>query len=159
MRALILRLLGDQAGTAVIELALAAPILTAMVAGVVDLTLAFNRKLVLEQAVQRSIERVMQTTMENTVEENIEEDVHDAAGDDVEVQVSFTATCTNRTDLTSVRELDVNDADAECAATEIEARYIEVQATTEYDPIIPVKALGRSRDSFTLTATAGMRTR
>ena len=63
-----LRKLGcDSAGTAVIELALIAPVLALMIVGIADVSIAYGRRLELEQAVQRSIEKVMQTTGDTTV--------------------------------------------------------------------------------------------
>ena len=66
MQRLFRKLARSTTGAATIELALVMPILTTMLIGVVDVTTAFNRKLELEQAVQRSIERVRQTTTDET---------------------------------------------------------------------------------------------
>jgi len=44
---------------ATIELALFAPILATLVIGVIDMSMAFGRKLAVEQAAQRAIEKVM----------------------------------------------------------------------------------------------------
>ena len=55
MERLFTKLARSTRGAATIELALVMPILTTMLIGVVDITTAFNRKLELEQAVQRSI--------------------------------------------------------------------------------------------------------
>ena len=52
----------DARGTATIELAVFAPVLATLVIGVVDMSMAFGRKLSIEQAAQRSIEKVMRTT-------------------------------------------------------------------------------------------------
>jgi len=53
------RLAREERGAAVIELALVAPILAIMIAGITDISIAYGRRLELEQAVQRSIEKVM----------------------------------------------------------------------------------------------------
>ena len=63
-----IRLVADEAGAAVIELALVAPVLALMTIGVVDISNAYGRKLALEQGAQRAIEKVMQTTGSTTVE-------------------------------------------------------------------------------------------
>ena len=62
------KLLRDTRATAIIELALIAPIVALTVVGIVDLSNAFTRKLGLEQGAQRAIEKIMQTTEDNTVE-------------------------------------------------------------------------------------------
>jgi Flp pilus assembly protein TadG len=54
------RLCGDQRGAAIIELALAAPFMAALVIGMSDLARAYSLKLLLEQAAQRTIEQVEQ---------------------------------------------------------------------------------------------------
>ena len=61
----------DSRGTATIELAIFAPVLATMVIGVVDMSMAYGRKLSIEQAAQRSIEKVMQTTGSSTPDETI----------------------------------------------------------------------------------------
>ena len=61
MRRLV-KLAREDRGAAVIELALIAPVLALLIIGVTDISIAYGRKLELEQAVQRSIEKVMQTT-------------------------------------------------------------------------------------------------
>ena len=49
---------GDERGASLIELALAAPVLAALVIGMADMARAYSLKLILEQAAQRSIEMV-----------------------------------------------------------------------------------------------------
>ena len=65
------KLFRDKSGTATIELALAAPVLAMMVIGVSDVSIAYGKKLELEQAAQRAMEKVMQTTGEKTPEDTI----------------------------------------------------------------------------------------
>jgi Flp pilus assembly protein TadG len=48
-------LASNQRGSVIIELAFIAPILATMIVGVVDLSAAYGRKLVLEQAAQRAV--------------------------------------------------------------------------------------------------------
>lgn len=49
----------DCRGTSVMELALVAPVLCLMLAGIVDLAMGFSSRLTLEQAAYRALERVM----------------------------------------------------------------------------------------------------
>jgi Flp pilus assembly protein TadG len=139
----------DQGGNAVIELGLIAPIFATLIIGVVDITTAFNRKLDLEQAVQRSIERVMQTTAEETVEQNIKQEAAEAAGiPEDDVTVNYTLTCAGV----------ATDYDQECVGSAAEVRYITVQATTEFVPVFPLTRLGFIDESFTINVETGIRT-
>ena len=54
------RLSQDEGGASIIELALVAPILATLLIGMVDLSRAYSRKLMLEQAAQRAIEKIQQ---------------------------------------------------------------------------------------------------
>ena len=65
------KLARNRSGTATIELALCAPILATMVIGVSDISIAYGKKLELEQAAQRAMEKVMQTTGEDTLEPSL----------------------------------------------------------------------------------------
>ncbi len=51
----------DDAGAAIVELALTASILATLIMGVTDASTAFSRKLELEQGAQRAIEKQMHT--------------------------------------------------------------------------------------------------
>ena len=136
-------------GAATIELALVMPILTTMLIGVVDITTAFNRKLELEQAVQRSIERVMQTTTDETVEANIKQEAAAAAGiSEDDVIVTYTLTCNGV----------VTAYDTDCVGGQTEVRYVNVEATTTFTPMFPLAKLGMAQDHFTITAETGIRT-
>ena len=142
----------DRRGSAVVELALIAPILATMVIGVVDMSNAFGRKLVLEQAAQRAIEKVMQTTVDTTVDETIVDEAAAAAGVDVaQVKLDFWLECND------ARQADYN---TECGATEKEARYIVLTVSDRYKPMFPVHFAGINADgTYHLSATSGIRTR
>ncbi len=62
------RVLLNQSGSIIIELAIVAPIIALLAIGAVDLSNAYSRKLALEQGAQRAIEKIMQTTDVDTVE-------------------------------------------------------------------------------------------
>jgi len=149
MRRLFKKLARSTRGAATIELALVMPILTTMLIGIVDVTTAFNRKLELEQAVQRSIERVMQTTTDETVEANIKQEAAAAAGiSEDAVIVTYTLTCNGV----------VTAYDTDCVGGQTEVRYVNVEATTTFTPMFPLAQLGMSGDYFTITAETGIRT-
>ena len=149
MRGLIKTLARSERGTATIELALISPMLATMLIGVVDMTTAFNRKLEMEQAVQRSIERVMQTTTTQTVEQNIKDEAAEAAGiDPSDVTVTYTLTCNGV----------VTSYSNDCISGQTEVRYVNVSATTTFVPMFPLSRLGLTQDEFVITVETGIRT-
>jgi Flp pilus assembly protein TadG len=145
-------LLRNTEGVAVVELALAAPILALMVVGVADLSNAYSRKLALEQAAQRSIEKIMQTTASTTPDETVKNEAVAQAGGGLvadDVTVTYELYC----DL--VKQADY---DTDCTATQSEARYLNVTVTDEYQPMFPMHfAAINANGTYTVTAQAGMR--
>jgi len=146
------RLKHDRRGVATVELALLAPILATMVIGIVDISSAFGRKLVLEQAAQRAIEKVMQTTVDTTVDLTIVNEASAAAKVPVsQVSIDFWLECND------AREADYN---TECDAGEKEARYIELTIVDKYTPMFPIHFSSVNADgTYHISATSGIRTR
>ena len=144
------KLARDQRGSVIIELAFIAPILATMIVGIVDLSAAYGRKLVLEQAAQRAVEKIMQTTGEDTVDDTIRNEAAAAAGIPVsQVSVAFTMTCAG---------VSTNYA-TQCTDNSTEVRYIEISLWDTYTPIIPATFTGMNSDgTYTLTAKNGIRT-
>lgn len=149
MTRLIKRLARSSDGTATIELALMLPIFASMLIGVVDITTAFNRKLEMEQAIQRAIERVMQTTTDYTVEENIKAEAAAAAGINVnDVIVTYTQTCNGV----------VTDPETDCGINDIAVRYTNVKASTIFTPMFPLARVGLTQAQYTIEVETGIRT-
>jgi hypothetical protein len=142
----------DDRGVAVVELALTMPILMAMVMGVADMSMAYSRKLAIEQAAQRAIEMIQQTTEETSVETVIQGEIADQAG----VAASGV---TVENILFCAGEL-VGDFNSECADDDTEVRYIKITVTGEYDPFFPA-VLGDTNDdgNYVIRAVAGIRTK
>ena len=155
------RLSDDQSGAVLIEIALIAPMLALMVMGISDISVAFSKRLELEQAVQRAIEKVMQTTGEKTPEETIKSEAcaqynggTNADGTcktggitEDDVIVTYTLTCNN-----------VAQAyDTDCTSGQKEYRYIEATVTDTYTPMFPIHFGTGDDDTYTLTAKAGVR--
>lgn len=153
MLRMIRHLLRNQRGSAAVELALLAPVLGVMVIGVVDMSNAYGRKLVLEQSVQRAIEKVMQTTVDTTVDQTIIDEAAAAAGvPKAQVTLDFWLECNG------ARQANY-DTD-ECTSTETEARYIVVSILDKYTPMFPLRFSGIDPDgTYHITATSGIRTR
>lgn len=150
MHPVIKKLVRADGGTATLELALVLPILASLLIGVVDITTAFNRKLVMEQAVQRAIERVMQTTTTQTVEANIKAEAAAAAGIPIEnVTVVYTQTCNGVSTPTTQDCPNVNDT---------QVLYTNVSAWTSFTPMFPLARLGMTNSAFRLNVKTGIRT-
>lgn len=145
------KLVRNQRGTATIELALFAPILATLTIGVIDMSMAFGRKLAVEQAAQRSIEKVMQTTGDSTPAATIIEEAAEQAEVPAEnVTVSYRLECDQAV---------VDDYEASCDDDQSEARYIEVEVTDTYDPFFRMTFAGLDGDgTYHIRAVAGMRT-
>lgn len=149
MACFIRKLARSSDGTATIELALMLPIFASMLIGVVDITTAFNRKLEMEQAIQRAIERVMQTTTTYTVEDNIKAEAAAAAGINVnDVIVTYSQTCDGV----------VTPATTNCPTNAIAVRYTNVKASTIFTPMFPLSRLGLTQNAYTIRVETGVRT-
>jgi len=164
---MIVRLLSicrDKRGTATIELGIFAPVLAAMVIGVVDMSMAFGRKLAIEQATQRAIEKVMQTTGVKSVADTIVDEV--AAQADIsdaekasKIKVTYSLECDAATPQKS-SDPDVFDGYSCGSGTVHKARYIEVEVNDVYRPMFPLHfgAFNSAKGGYPVKATAGMRT-
>jgi Flp pilus assembly protein TadG len=172
MRRLV-HLAREDRGAAVIELALIAPVLAILIIGITDVSIAYGRKLELEQAVQRSIEKVMQTTGDKTVAGTIKNeavcqingtnaDNTCAAGrltaDDVTVTYRLECTDTGGT----ITKQEVSDADLfddlTCAnSTDTQARYIMATAVDTYTPMFKIHFGTNAEGVYDMSATAGVR--
>lgn len=170
------RLLRDTRATAVIELALIAPIVALTVIGIVDLSNAFSRKLGLEQGAQRAIEKIMQTTEDDTVRDTLAKEavcqVNGTNSDgtcktspittnDVTVtyRVDCTSTSTNAVTTRSTTNADIYDTWLTCPTGETASTYISVSVLDKYTPMFPVHFSSYDPDgTYHISATAGMRT-
>ena len=165
------KLLSNERGAAIIELAIIAPIFALMTIGVIDMSNAYSRKLGLEQGAQRAIEKIMQTTQGATVEDTLKnEAVCQVNGTNADgtcktspitaanVTVTFRLECTNADGTVDV----FTDAGAatDCASNQTEAQYVSVSVTDKYTPMFPVHFAGldSSDGTYHISATAGMRT-
>ena len=155
----LLRLFRDEGGAAIIELSLAAPVLALMTMGVTDISIAYGKKLQLEQAAQRAIEKVGQTTGEDTVEGTIKTEAvcqyNGMSGSSCNaspittsnVSVTFKLTC-DGVDTTWT---------SDCTGTQTEVRYITTTVTDNYTPMFPVHFGTQADGTYHLSATAGVR--
>ena len=152
MKRLLHRFNLDRRGTATVELALVAPLLATFVIGIVDISNAVGRKLVMEQAAQRGIEKIMQTTTDTTVDLTIVTEAAAAADVPVDqVVLDFWLECDG------TRQADYN-LDPPCAAGEREARYITLTINDTYDPMFSLHFAGANAEGeYPITAESGIR--
>jgi len=170
-------LAADEGGAAIIELALIAPVFALMTVGVIDMTNAFNRKLALEQGVQRAVEKIMQTTQDQTVEDTLKTEVqcqvNGVQSDGVtcktspvalsDVTVTWRLECTDAAGNTTTQSTTVAatyDAFV-CAGGSTAAGYLQVSVTNKFTPMFNLHfaSFNNTDHSYHITATAGMRTK
>lgn len=156
-----LKLWRAERGAAIIELAFVAPVIALMTVGVVDLSNGFSSKLRLEQAAQRSIEKVMQTTGITSVEDTIaNEAICQVNGTNQDGSCKATPITAANVTVTHRLECDgVLTTDPDCAAGQVESRWIQVTIWDDYEPLFPVHFSGiDSGGKYRIQATAGIRT-
>lgn len=143
-------LLRSDAGSTVVEMALVAPFLAALLIGMVDLSRAYSTKLQLEQAAQRTIEKVAQQTQVSTdYTAALKAEGASAAGvAESAVSPDFWLECDGaRESFTGA-----------CDAGESFARYVTVEITKTYTPLFSVRFAGANADgTYTLHGEAGVR--
>lgn len=142
----------DDSGTSVIEMGMIAPVLSLLLIGMVDLSMAYSEKLRLEQAAQSAIEKVMQRSGDaGTTIGTLKAEAAAQAGVDTDnVTVDYWLECNG------VRSADYN---AYCADGAAYARYIQVKVVGTYEPMFPSKYWGASDDgNYHVTGHAGIRT-
>ena len=170
----IRRLAGDDRATAVIELALIAPIVALTIAGIADLSNSFTRKLALEQGAQRAIEKIMQTTVDSTVEATLTNEavcqVNGTNSDgscqsspitSSDVVVNYRQDCTTSSNVVTTTATTVSATYDlwTCPTGSIQSKYISVTVNDKYTPIFPIHFSGYNSDgTYHMSAVAGMRT-
>ena len=168
------RLTRNEAGAAVIELALITPVLVLLIIGIVDISSALNRKVALEQGVQRAIEKIMQSTANNTEQDTLRTELIcqiNGINDDGsckagaitprDVAITYRLECNAGSGAASNQtsaDLSAFDAlDCGAGATR-EARYIEAKVTDKYAPMFPIHFSALDSDgTFHISATGSVR--
>ena len=158
-------LLRNDCGAAVIELALIAPVLALTVIGIVDMSNAYSRKLLLEQAAQRAVEKIGQTTETATVEATLSNEAicqvngsttttgtsngqpisittcNSGAIDASNVVVTWSLECTTGAGATTTQS-STNSATYDAfvcgGGTVRQARYLQVTVNDKYYPLFPI---------------------
>ena len=137
-------LLRDRAGTVTIELALLAPILAAMLIGLVDISRAYSDKLRLEQVAQRGIEKVMQNSFKSPPAVPLEAAADAEAGTGADATVTFWLECDGEI------QTGASAYTTPCPEGEQHGRYVQIAITKTYTPLI-------MNTSWELDGVAGIR--
>ena len=152
------KLSADDRGTALIEMALATPLLAAVLMGMVDLSRAYSERLQLEQATHRAIERTFNQQMQSTSYNSLKAEAVSAAQaagysnvTASDVTIDFWLECNG------VRQADY---DTSCPDGQLIARYINVAIQKKFVPYFGTQYFpgANSDGTFTLRADAGIRT-
>ena len=150
----------DRKGAAVIELALAAPVLAMMVIGVTDISVAYGKKLELEQAAQRAIEKVGQTTGEDTPTDTIKKEAVCQYNGTTTGGTCRTAPITNANVVVEY-SLKCNGVvtayTSDCTAGQTEIRYITATVSDNYAPMFDLNFNTEDDGTYHLVGTAGVR--
>jgi len=148
----------DERGAALIEMALALPVLAGLLIGMVDISRAYSAKLQLEQSAYRAIEKVQQY---NTVESTYDTLRTEAGG--AARAAGFTDVTDN--DVTIDYWLECNGTrqtnyDTVCSSGQTYARWITVDITAKFTPMFSSSRWpGSNTDgTYTLHGKAGLRT-
>lgn len=151
-------LFADDRGTSLIELALATPILAAVLMGMVDLSRAYSERLQLEQATQRAIEKVFNNQTQSTSYNTLKAEAVSAAQD-----AGYTSV--TATDVTIDYWLECDGArqasyDTPCADGQLYARYLNIAIQKKFVPHFGTQYFpgANSDGTFTLRSDAGIRT-
>ncbi len=138
----------DARGTAVVELAIVAPMIALLTVGIVDMSNGFSRKLKIEQAAQRSIEKIMNTSASDTIENTLAAEAADQADVPLaNVTVTYRLECDGA----------ATDA-AECTEDQDTSQWITVTVVDQYEPLFSRHFAGINGDgTYHLSATAGVR--
>lgn len=145
----------DRRGSSVIELALVAPILAALLVGVVDISRAVSTKVQLEQAAQRAIELAQRSDYATSMNATLKSEAATAAG--------VTATTTNPT-VTAWLECSssathLNYDTGTCNSGVSYRRYVNITVQKSFTPLFGTRFFpGATNGAVTVKGSATVRT-
>lgn len=151
----------DDKGSAIVELALLAPILTGALFAIVDLGKGFNEKLVLEQVAQRAIEKAMQGVQadpQSGIFATLKAEAATEAGiDQSAVTVKYWLECAGVSQYTTAAKMD-DDYKKVCNPGVQYSRFLEVKLQKAYTPTFNMPWLNtNAQGKVIVKARAGLR--
>jgi len=152
---LLQRLVAEENGASVIELALVAPVFASMLVGMVDLSRAYSAKLQLEQAAQRSIEKVQQYQTTSNTFSTLQTEASNAA-----TAAGFTSPTVTVDYWLECDGARQSDYDSHCSTGQSYGRWVTVDIAGKYTPMFASRHWpgANSDGTFTLHGKAGLRT-
>lgn len=144
-------LLRCERGNSFIEMALAAPMLVALLTGMVDISRAVSEKLQVVQVAQRTVERIQRSGFQPSNAATLEIEAEGAAGAGSDATVSAWLECGTSTTKHAYT--------SSCSAGEPYARFVGIAITRDFTPLFGTKYFpGANNDgTFTFEGTAGVR--
>lgn len=138
-------------GNSFIELAFVAPLLVALLIGMVDLSRAVSTKLQVVQVSQRTIERVQRSKFVYANLPTLEAEAEAAAGSGSNATASAWLECGSSTTKLAFTST--------CSGTQAYARFVSISVTRNFTPIFGTEHFpGANADgTFTLEGSAGVR--
>jgi Flp pilus assembly protein TadG len=142
----------DERGNSLIEMALIAPVLAALLVGAVDISRGVSAKLQVEQAAQRSIELVQRSEYKTTDKTTYEADAQAAAGTGSTATITAWLECNGN-------GVHLNIDTGTCNATDAVARYVQMSVQKPFTPLFSTRFFpgANSNGTVTIHATAGIR--
>jgi Flp pilus assembly protein TadG len=153
MRRLVLRLRDDQRGNSLIEMALVAPLLGALVVGTLDISDAVSEKLALEQSAQRVVEYVQRSGYQTSDNAALIAEAKTAAGAGSTASVTAWLECNGN-------GVHLNFDTGTCSNASVPyARYAEITVRKTFTPQFGTRFFpGANADgTVNVSATAGVR--
>ena len=154
----------DERGTAIVELALVAPVVALLTVGIVDLSRGVTRRMELSEAVHRSLEKAaaqsfkfsVSDTGEVTMDHGAEliDDVVEAAGgeaagvDEDDVKIETWLECDGD---------EQPEGTITCDEGETTARYLQIRIDSHYEPTFGSVVSPHADGTFPLWAEAAVR--
>ena len=148
----------DERGASIIEMALALPVLSGLLIGMVDISRAYSAKLQIEQAAQRAIEKVQQYNTSESTYSTLRTEAAGAARAagfttvaDADVTIDYWLECNG------TRQADYNTV---CPSGQAYARWITLDIPAKFTPMFSSRRWpGSNTDgTYTIHGKAGLRT-
>jgi Flp pilus assembly protein TadG len=160
MKRLLSQLRANERGAAILELALAAPVLAALIVGLTDVSRAYAMKLRLAQAAQRTIERIQvngKNTNDYTTLSAEGTAAATAAGySDSTVVVNYKLECNGTTKTSNTTGAAIN---VSCDSGQTYARYVTVTISNYYTPVFGTRYFpgANAQGQVAVSGYAGLR--
>jgi Flp pilus assembly protein TadG len=149
----------DERGAAIMELALAAPFLAAMLVGMTDISRAYSMKLQMEQAAQRAIEQIQQQSTSSTSYTSVGTEAQ--AGATAAGYSGSTAVVNYRLECngTVVQQTTGAAITSSCSSGQTYARYVTVTVSNSYTPMFASSYFANLNSNGTVTVSGYAGTR